>query len=661
MSTDSPDQYPVKLGDADLLIAFTAFFIAYTAAYHQRQVILRNSPSPENSITQLLRLLWTSRASKHQTPKVPTAIAAVIGVVFLVSFTAAGGFSSRISSSVGDEVLVSSSRCGRLYSNFKSSDQGSLQYFTESLSNAANYVQQCYTGAKGTVGCGRFAKPRLPTTLNTSAACPFPEEMCRSPSRNIRLDTGFLDSHKDFGLNSPPDQRVLWRKVLQCAPLVTKGFSKQETLASYKVTSYYYGARFPYDYLYRSESVQLQYARVLSQELELTPVYDIGGVIGEIRNGKIDTNNSDFVPIDLLHRNDADVSIVFLSGNGVVYSSPTSDEWYQVSSGPTNSTVLTLGEAYNTPVYLPMEPASPLGCTEQHQFCSTEFPGTSGCGPLGSMRDALAGVTPFFNTTYTDFAAGVASGDADAPGLARLVYFATHFFWEFSFSVSATNLLGSASLLSNRNSGVQGSLPSNQWQLDVNHLWDISLAKWQAMFVDTAHSITYHRRLQIWQNFSSPSLEKLCNSQKIRSTAYGSFSVFSLAFTFGVGILIILTSYLLEPILRFVYKKGYSQYPYLEWVTNGTLQLQRLAHEEMKLGTWSNCSVDMPLAAEDELLGCLDITDLKHPILSAPSIPLGQSASSRGSLIPEPSSNTATAVGADNSIPVVSSKNNELA
>ena len=93
-------------------------------------------------------------------------------------------------------------------------------------------------------------------------------------------------------------------------------------------------------------------------------------------------------------------------------------------------------------------------------------------------------------------------------------------------------------------------------------------------------------------------------------------SVFGLGFTVITGVFITLVSYLLEPTAMFLHtRKRHNPYSYLEWCTNSTLQLQRLAYEEARLGTWSGCTNIVPTTQPDELLGCLDIADLKHPVL----------------------------------------------
>lgn len=79
-------------------------------------------------------------------------------------------------------------------------------------------------------------------------------------------------------------------------------------------------------------------------------------------------------------------------------------------------------------------------------------------------------------------------------------------------------------------------------------------------------------------------------------------------------------SYLIEPISGCLHKrKGYNKYPYLEWTANSTLQLQRLAHEELGFGTWSEGTETIPVTKPGQLLGSLDISDPKHPILRRPA------------------------------------------
>lgn len=68
----------------------------------------------------------------------------------------------------------------------------------------------------------------------------------------------------------------------------------------------------------------------------------------------------------------------------------------------------------------------------------------------------------------------------------------------------------------------------------------------------------------------------------------------------------------------FLCKKGYRQYAHLEWTTNEVLQLQRLAHEELGLGTWTGCVDTVPTTKGGENIASLDITNIHHPVLAPP-------------------------------------------
>lgn len=68
----------------------------------------------------------------------------------------------------------------------------------------------------------------------------------------------------------------------------------------------------------------------------------------------------------------------------------------------------------------------------------------------------------------------------------------------------------------------------------------------------------------------------------------------------------------------FLCKKGYRKYAHLEWTTNTVLQLQRLAHEELGLGTWSGCADTVPTTKAAEVMASLDVTNIHHPVLSMP-------------------------------------------
>lgn len=82
--------------------------------------------------------------------------------------------------------------------------------------NYANYAQQCYSAnsSSGMFDCTSFVRP---------GSMDFQNGLSRSDDANIRLDTGYIDSNNELGMNAPEDERVLLGAVLSCAPLSTEG------------------------------------------------------------------------------------------------------------------------------------------------------------------------------------------------------------------------------------------------------------------------------------------------------------------------------------------------------------------------------------------------------------------------------------------------------
>ncbi|KAI0549858.1 hypothetical protein F4679DRAFT_544902 [Xylaria curta] len=627
--------------DADLLIAFIAFFVAFVAGrvwkilyfilhrvfsstqpqgaiYHQHQAILRNTWSPEESIRLLLKLLWANRYSRRISRPISTTL---IAASCLATFIVAGGFSSKISTALGDEVLIKSLNCGYPPAQPVLVDIPAVDsYLAEKVSNAANYAQQCYANnTTGLLDCGRFTKTQLPGDKNERATCPFKNNICRDNFANIRIDSGFLDSHTHLGLNTPPNRRIRWRTILHCAPLATEGFTTIRNASFGVSTVYHYGnISVPdgqRDYIFAAKSLQSQYSYGLSPDSMLNyGNFDLQ-LLNYVVKDRSFFEDSDFYPIYSIARDDADVIIVFLSGNGILFKTPSEDLWYRVAPTAVDYGLFSINKSGSSKAYPSQEPASPLGCTQQYQFCSTAFKEGNGCGPLASLRDAIAGAAPFFDTHYDDVDANIAKTEIAA----HFNYFFNAGFYTNALHVDRVlQRLGPTSLLSQKHllAGFQFTLEANQWQQDVAHWWDIVMSSRQASFLDTAAGPADPGSLVSWVKYSTPDQIKLCSNQKMRSTAYASFSLFGLIFTTVVGLLLILTSYLLEPVSEWLYNnKEYKQYEHLEWTTNATLQLQRLVYEELNLGSWSNCTEVIPTVKADEVLGCLDITDPKHPVV----------------------------------------------
>jgi hypothetical protein len=196
-------------------------------------------------------------------------------------------------------------------------------------------------------------------------------------------------------------------------------------------------------------------------------------------DGVTDSSASDFVPIPELSLSSADVTLIFLTSNGVIYWNQTEDPWYRATV-PFGRVKQFDGQVH--PVYRPEEAASPLACAQQMQFCNA----AGQCGPLASSSDAVAGAASVFNTT-----ADIVDNSTyvpDGPIASRfywfyLVIFETTDWGGVRAQVNGEPNLASQAMLSG---GLMQPIPDNQWQADVTFWWATWMATMQSAFVITA-------------------------------------------------------------------------------------------------------------------------------------------------------------------------------
>lgn len=120
---------------------------------------------------------------------------------------------------------------------------------------------------------------------------------------------------------------------------------------------------------------------------------------------------------------------------------------------------------------------------------------------------------------------------------------------------------------------------------------------------------------------------------------YTSFNCFGLYFTFITCALLTITSYILEPVLGCLHRRRqHKSYAHLEWISNNSLQLHRMAYEQLGGPEWANCTDDIPTTDPELSLASLDISDPSHPILRRPEARKGKTEVVESSTIPANSS-----------------------
>ncbi|KAF2140948.1 uncharacterized protein K452DRAFT_351652 [Aplosporella prunicola CBS 121167] len=635
--------------DGSLLIAFLAMFVsvvgtsfwrisclafhslysteaAQDALYHQRQAILRNSANSTSGLWSLLNVLWVWRRSAAQIKFTRTRpyqrILPIIGLaaICIGGFGTAGTFSSSISTAMGNEVLVRSPTCGLLQINSETTDMQSaatyLYPFGAELTNTyTNYARNCITDVSDLASCKAFIKRQLPTKIDRNASCPFQDGICKLDYGNIVFDTGYLDSHFDFGINAPPNERILFRRISSCAPIKTDGYQKPyqdpETRENY--TRYYYTTSsqneqgsdesFTYEYPQLSQrSIPEQGFNAMGGGKD----YTIGVSSTYTFNGSYSSPPGlSLIPIPELEQPDADIHIIFLSANRILYAQIVDDPWF---SAHRSSYTMKADSEYsgNTTTYQKDEPVSALACSIKEQYCDPSLPSGSQCTRFGGSTESyilahyLAQSTKKRNIfDWISLTINVRSGSmATVPAYLEAASLAARYKLRVGYS---------------------GQLPDNQWQMEVESWHASSLATLQGAIADTAKGLS-DLNLERWLVKANNTEERnICHNQKIQNSDYFNISVFGLCFTLVLGTIVICLSYTLEPMISWIQRsRNLDVYARLEWNTNETLQLQRLAHEELGAGVWNGCASNVPFTKSGERLAVLDLEDKDHPRLKAP-------------------------------------------
>ena len=242
----------LTLRDASILVSFFALFVRLVgshlwsifcyllhqwrskqrnrdAFHHQHQALLRNSSSAATTLWLWLKVGWAWRSETFH-PMLHSLAFVAIGILYIAAFGIAGLFSSRLV--ITDRsVLVRSDVCGPWslsdqftasnFNNFNATPavlQEQESYAINSrqdLTNSLAYVQDCYPVAGP--DCENYIVGALNQIINWNASCPFDESLCLTDA--IEIDTGYIDSAIDLGINAKPADRVLYRKTISCAVL----------------------------------------------------------------------------------------------------------------------------------------------------------------------------------------------------------------------------------------------------------------------------------------------------------------------------------------------------------------------------------------------------------------------------------------------------------
>lgn len=210
------------------------------ALYHQQQVLLREDLTDWKFLWLILKTVGAWRKVKGVSIR-GSLVLALLAFLHAVLFTTASLFSASVATANG-EVLVKSTNCGSpslklsvLTSSsellqFKEDDINSLSslylYGNWMMEQSLAYSKNCYADTSASQdSCSSFITRSLASTVLTQQPCPFPGDICREPA--ISIDSGYIDSSQDLGINSKYFDRLKFRRSWSCAPIDGERYSSE--------------------------------------------------------------------------------------------------------------------------------------------------------------------------------------------------------------------------------------------------------------------------------------------------------------------------------------------------------------------------------------------------------------------------------------------------
>ncbi|KAH8590047.1 hypothetical protein B0O99DRAFT_655110 [Bisporella sp. PMI_857] len=543
--------------------------------FHQQQTVLRNGGSPL-SIAMAYGQMWKAWGLRN--PEVitrtwPLILTAMLSFIF---FLVALPFITALAllDNQGVEVLIRSPNCGFWKAVFTNTDTDTTAsaIMTNQSWEAVSYVDDCYESDAPSTLCDRFLpQRRLPTFEWSATPCPFDVDVCLDTDKfpAFKMQTEVLDSHKDFGINAPPNDRIKLQRTTICSPLNVTRFTNitNGTVLGEKITGVYFGPIAGFEYTFG----------VSNYEKIATPGYHLSAVSSYPANGT--AYASTFTPIEGLTRKDADVSVVFLNNNMMPIrgiDGPCSDPFFTA----TNQSLLKQKD-----FYWPDMPITAIGCTDQYAF---------GNPVTGQWTEPMAVLDS------TDWGNYTKDWDLSARQVAA---FAT-LTWALSESGGIDRVilgLETEALLAKKYPGVfsgfQSPIPNDQWKKEVSYWFKNGLAKLQLHLINIAIGPPdttlsgLQNLLPILSADRDDLVEIICSSQKVHNVEFKNYHRAGIIALVAIGGFLILFPI---PFRCFYTWRWKQREDILSWSSYGALQLLRMVIEGVGVHGWLGCDNDTP-------------------------------------------------------------------
>ncbi|KAF2015277.1 hypothetical protein BU24DRAFT_450022 [Aaosphaeria arxii CBS 175.79] len=550
------------------------------AFFRQQQAILRTSPPPATLLADFVKLWWGWKSEAQSSFK-RILVPAVLALICAFGSLAVSIFTSSVIDGTKVEVLVDSPHCGRL----NRTTVGNTRYVIDVKSVSSIFARDCFRDGSLPSRCDIYIRPTILTTTER-IGCPFSEGMCLEKDGTelaVAVDSGRLDLNNAFGLNFAQHDRVKFRRRTTCAVLPMDGRVSEINASD-----------FPLELVPRiqwseNERAQLHHWGTFPPFREWKNTTFFVSLLDANFTGRFkiatrtayspegaSTPSDFFVVTPELAREDADVAVVAITKNKILYHTPINDPIFAAHKKVVKNSTRANGGAKSLIRYYSDNPTSILGCMAQYEYCAATSQNHFACSGLMGIP---SNITKLF------------------PNVSPVQQATLEQLWEVSmaYEIGSVNSLDAASLISG-DDGIP-SLPDTQWIKEVQ-TWDKQIwAAFQTAITDHAIGPSVRTPGVEPMPLSGPGQSQLCGSQKMRKNGgFINVNFFGLVFILSLSSFFIVLDITLLKFLIYASRFRRVLAPRIDrWIQDGVLQLQRRAYESRGEGPWTNLEKEIPL------------------------------------------------------------------
>jgi hypothetical protein len=465
----------------------------------------------------------TTSESRPTISAISIIVLVVLAFMHWALFLVAGVFTADISQ--GNTVVGDGGKkCGFWMADIPATDPAAEDLLPKGLHTALalgandtyaaeSYVRNCYE-PENIGDCNRLVTRRLEWTSTHNAACPFTPGTClEGNNAAFQLDSGNISFAK-LGIDS--QTKFSFRRRTTCAPITNIPFvypkdmrtgtptgSTEQNLA-YNMTS---ANRVAYIYSHFS-NLGRNFTYLAFNDSYSGYRLEAFVMPGNPLDAK-ERNMTAFPHLPLRVEN-ADVTIIYLSMNGILFDKPSYDPWFQAN--------LKFMEG----VYVQNERLRVLACTEQKQICRID---TGECGPVQQLVTS--------DVWHANMNQTISHLDKAALHLVNLVLvdssIAASIFFRGAVALRASE---------NNKGSIQHTIAREQWKVELSRWFDIGLAKTQLGPLRTVLNPPSIDETNLTNLVPPEAQQWVCRIVKFKIVGYESLSTFGIFFVLVASALI---------------------------------------------------------------------------------------------------------------------------